>query len=41
MRVLVVEDEKKTYAYLRTGLAEHGFVVDVANNGEDGSSPCA
>ena len=36
MRVLVVEDEKKTAEYLRKGLSEHGFVVDVAENGEDG-----
>lgn len=36
MRVLVVEDEKKTVEYLRKGLSEHGFVVDVAENGEDG-----
>ncbi len=36
MRVLVVEDEKKTAEYLRKGLSEHGFVVDVAANGEDG-----
>jgi two-component system, OmpR family, copper resistance phosphate regulon response regulator CusR len=36
MKVLVVEDEKKTSEYLRKGLSEHGFVVDVAENGEDG-----
>jgi two-component system copper resistance phosphate regulon response regulator CusR len=36
MKVLVVEDEKKTAEYLRKGLSEHGFVVDVAENGEDG-----
>jgi two-component system copper resistance phosphate regulon response regulator CusR len=36
MRVLVVEDERKTAEYLRKGLSEHGFVVDVAENGEDG-----
>ena len=36
MKVLVVEDEKKTAEYLRKGLSEHGFVVDVATNGEDG-----
>src|SRR5437899_11922528 len=36
MRVLVVEDEKKTHEYLKKGLTEDGFVVDVAFNGEDG-----
>jgi two-component system copper resistance phosphate regulon response regulator CusR len=36
MRILIIEDEKKTAAYLRKGLAENGFVVDVADNGEDG-----
>ena len=36
MRILIVEDEPKTAAYLRQGLSEHGFVVDVADQGEDG-----
>src|SRR4030095_8805214 len=36
MRILIVEDERKTAAYLRQGLSEHGFVVDVADQGEDG-----
>lgn len=36
MKILVVEDEPKAAAYLRAGLAEHGFVIDVANNGDDG-----
>jgi two-component system copper resistance phosphate regulon response regulator CusR len=36
MRVLVVEDEAKTAAYLLKGLGEHGFVVDVAEDGEQG-----
>ena len=36
MHVLVVEDEKKTHEYLKKGLMENGFVVDVATNGEDG-----
>jgi two-component system copper resistance phosphate regulon response regulator CusR len=36
MKVLVVEDEKKTAAYLRKGLAEAGFEVDVAADGEEG-----
>jgi two-component system copper resistance phosphate regulon response regulator CusR len=36
MRILIVEDEKKTAAYLRRGLAEAGFAVDVADQGEAG-----
>lgn len=36
MRILIVEDEAKTAAYLSKGLTEHGYVVDVAGNGIDG-----
>jgi two-component system copper resistance phosphate regulon response regulator CusR len=36
MKLLVVEDEQKTAAYLRKGLSEQGIVVDVARTGEDG-----
>jgi two-component system copper resistance phosphate regulon response regulator CusR len=36
MRLLVIEDEPKTARYLRQGLAENGFAVDVAGRGEDG-----
>lgn len=36
VKLLIVEDEKKTAEYLRKGLSEHGFVVDVAESGEDG-----
>lgn len=36
MRILIVEDEPKTAAFLTKGLAEHGFVVDVVANGRDG-----
>ena len=36
MHILVVEDDKKTAAYLQKGLSENGFVVDVAYEGEDG-----
>jgi two-component system copper resistance phosphate regulon response regulator CusR len=36
MRVLLVEDETKTASYLRRGLGENGFVVDVAPTGEEG-----
>ena len=36
MRLLIVEDEKRTASYLRKGLAENGFVVDLAYDGESG-----
>jgi two-component system copper resistance phosphate regulon response regulator CusR len=36
MKILVVEDEAKTAAYLRKGLMENGFVVDVAERGDEG-----
>jgi len=36
MKLLIIEDEAKTAAYLRKGLAESGFVVDVATTGTDG-----
>lgn len=36
MRALVVEDEVKTAQYLKKGLVEHGFVVDVSHRGDDG-----
>jgi two-component system copper resistance phosphate regulon response regulator CusR len=36
MRILVVEDETKTAKFLKKGLGEAGFVVDVAANGIDG-----
>lgn len=36
MRALVIEDELKTAAYLRQGLSENGFVVEVCSDGEDG-----
>src|SRR5690242_1137692 len=36
MRILIVEDEPKTSAYLAKGLGEHGFVVDVADRGDSG-----
>lgn len=36
MRVLVVDDEPKTAAFLWRGLEENGFVVDVAGRGDDG-----
>jgi len=36
MRALIIEDEVKTAQYLKKGLLEHGFVVDVAHRGDDG-----
>jgi two-component system OmpR family response regulator len=36
MRVLVVEDERRLAAGLRSGLAAEGFAVDVAFDGTDG-----
>jgi two-component system copper resistance phosphate regulon response regulator CusR len=38
MRILVVEDEIKTAQYLKRGLTENGFAVDVIHNGRDGLS---
>jgi DNA-binding response OmpR family regulator len=35
MRVLVVEDEKKTASFIRKALQGEGFAVDVCHNGED------
>ncbi len=36
MKILVVEDEPKTGTYLKQGLDEAGFVVDLSANGLDG-----
>ena len=36
MRILIIEDEKKTAGFLNKGLTENGFVVDVAHTAEDG-----
>ncbi len=36
MKILIVEDEAKTGDYLRQGLSEAGFVVDLAKDGRDG-----
>ena len=35
MRVLVVEDEKKTAAFIRKALQTEGFAVDVCHSGDD------
>lgn len=36
MKILIVEDEHKTGEYLRQGLREAGFVVDLSRDGTDG-----
>ncbi len=36
MKILLVEDEVKVAKHLKKGLAEHGFVVDVAHDGLTG-----
>jgi two-component system copper resistance phosphate regulon response regulator CusR len=36
MRVLVAEDEQKIAAFVRKGLEENGFIVDIALTGDDG-----
>jgi len=36
MKILVIEDEPKAAGYLRQGLSESGYAVEVAPNGTDG-----
>ena len=36
MKILVIEDEPRAAEYLRQGLSESGYVVEVAYNGTDG-----
>ncbi len=36
MRILVVEDEKKVAEFIRRGLREEGYAVDMADNGDEG-----
>ncbi len=36
MKVLVVEDEPKTAAFLKKGLGEQGFLVDTSTDGSEG-----
>jgi two-component system copper resistance phosphate regulon response regulator CusR len=36
MRILIVEDEPKTAAYVSKGLTEHAYVVDIATDGIEG-----
>jgi two-component system, OmpR family, copper resistance phosphate regulon response regulator CusR len=38
MRILVIEDELKTAAYLRQGLTESGFTVEVCTSGDEGQN---
>lgn len=36
MRILIIEDEKKTASFLRKGLSESGYVVDTSGDGNEG-----
>jgi heavy metal response regulator len=36
MRILIVEDEKKIASFIKRGLKEEGYAVDVAYDGEEG-----
>jgi len=36
MRLLIVEDEKKVASFIKQGLEEEGYAVDVAMDGEEG-----
>ena len=36
MKILVIDDEPKAREYMRSGLTESGYVVDVAVNGREG-----
>lgn len=38
MKILVVEDEKKVASFIKRGLEEEGFNVDLAHDGEEGLS---
>lgn len=38
MRILVVEDQRKTAQFIKKGLAEHGHAVDVVGDGRDAES---
>jgi DNA-binding response OmpR family regulator len=37
MRILIIEDEQKVAAFIRKGLEQEGYAVDVANDGEEGA----
>lgn len=36
MRILLIEDELKTLGYLKKGMTESGYIVDIASNGQEG-----
>jgi len=36
MRVLLVEDERKIADFIRRGLREEGYAVDIASDGQQG-----
>ncbi|WP_146030004.1 response regulator, partial [Vibrio vulnificus] len=36
MKLLIIEDEKKTGTYLKKGLSEAGYIVDLSHDGVDG-----
>lgn len=36
MKVLVVDDDPKTASFLKRGLSEEGYIVDVCHDGQDG-----
>ena len=36
MKILVVEDEKKVASFIKRGLEEEGFTVELAKDGEEG-----
>ena len=36
MRILIVEDEKKVAAFIKKGLEEETYAVDIAMDGEEG-----
>ena len=36
MRILIVEDEKKVASFIKKGLTEEGYAVDLASDGETG-----
>lgn len=38
MRILIVEDEKKVAGFIKKGLEEETYAVDVASDGEEGQS---
>jgi two-component system OmpR family response regulator len=36
MKLLLIEDDRRTAEYIANGLTEHGFVVDTSGDGQDG-----